>query len=345
MFISAPAIQKVVHNQVQTLWRIERSTDKFATNCRARTEKLLTLFNAREICAETPLMTFGWQRELDADLKPIVADLLTRRHQISLLEIGAGTTWGSRDSDFGVPGFARILKDAVGSALEILATDRAQGFDIFLVLTDGLLLHHQYRDDRPPRGINVSGWHDERTLAPVPHVQISQSLHVDSQFKGFLAQCGEQFNFDIHSSLPRIYVRPRIDPEAERALFGVQSLGRVDYTTLTRSLVAAKRHQRFDFAYGRHLCPHFGEEKVNYLQETLPRELNRVAASHYVQFDRCLTDREGFADLVFRHHPHLFESLHPPAMFDTAAPSGVLQPAHHKEIEINPASFIYEKNE
>jgi hypothetical protein len=307
MFVSAPAIRKIYHNETKTLASIQRSAEHLGTDHQARAEKLLTLFDARALCAETPLMASGWVRDLDADIIPQVAYLLTRRPSISLVEIAAGTTWGSRDSDFGVPGLARILKDALGAVVKILATDRAQGFDIFLVLPDGLLIHHQYRDDQPPLALGISPWLNSTTLAPIPQVMITQSLHVDRQFKKFLESCGRQFNFDPNRSAPRIYIRPRVDPEAELRLYGVESLGRVDYTALSRCLVSAGRPERFDLAYGRHLCPVFGEDRVDYLIKSLPNQLGAVADSYCVQFDRCLTPQTGFADIIFRHHPHLFE--------------------------------------
>jgi hypothetical protein len=139
-------------------------------------------------------------------------------------------------------------------------------------------------------------------LAPIPDVFVAQSLSVDREFRSFLEQQGARFNLDLVKYPPRIYIRPRVDSEVEALLFGVESLGMIDYTELSDCLIKAHRREQFDFVYGRHLCPTGTTSRLQYLKDNLPAQLTKVCDSYFVQFDSCLSPNEGFADLVFRAH-------------------------------------------
>jgi hypothetical protein len=304
MFVAAPLAPKAVRNESEVIGTIQRAAEALMRDQAGREEKVLNLFDAKAICAATPLMSSGWSREVDDEIIAIVAHLLARHDKLSLLEIGAGTTWGSSDPHFGVPGLARALKQALPDALKIVATDREWGFDIFLVLPDGLLIHHQYRDDRPPKGLGSSLWKNCASLAPLSAVELTRSVRVDTEFERFLEAQKSSFNVDMLDTRCRIYIRPRVDPEVEALLYGVQSFGKVDYTELVESLIKVDRRERFDLVYGRHLCPVLSTELVRYLQEHLPAQLEQVAGSSFVHFDASITTDEGIKDLVFRHHTY-----------------------------------------
>lgn len=304
MFVSAPRAPKIIRNKAEVTARIKNTIDALAENRVERDRKILHLFEAHAIDSTTPIMSSGWKRPLDEKIVRVIAGLLARRETLSLLEIGAGTTWGCRDSHFGVPGLARALKQSFPDAIKILATDRERGFDIFLVLPDGLLTHHQYRDDRPPLALEVSRFKGDGVLRPIPAVSVAQCISVDKEFRLFLETQGYRLGLDLLKYPPRIYIRPRIDSEVEALLYGVESLGCIDYTELSQCLIKANRRERFDFVYGRHLCPISSESRLEYLKDNLPAQLAKVTGSHFVQFDNCLVPDEGFGDLVFRAHAY-----------------------------------------
>jgi hypothetical protein len=304
MLVVAPVKPKLLRDEREVHEAIASASAAFVNDRAAREQEILKLFDARAICEATPIMASGWVREVDEDIISIVADLLSRHERLSLLEIGAGTTWGRSDPHFGVPGLARALKSAFPQALRVVATDREAGFDIFLVSADGLLVHQQYRDDRPPKGLDTCMWRNSTALAPLSTALVQRSVRVDSEFAQFIEGHKKQFNIDALDPSCRIYLRPRIDREVEALLYGVHSVGRIDYSDLTASMIQANHRERFDLVYGRHLCPILLPSRLRYLQDHLPGELSRMARGSYVHFDGCQFPDVGQADLVFRHHDY-----------------------------------------
>jgi hypothetical protein len=281
---------------------LSRATVDLAENLLDREKKLYTLFEARAICSHTPIMASGWSREMDPLITSFVVDLLSRQHKISLLEIGAGTTWGRADMHFGVPGLARILKHAFPEAVRVLATDREAGFDLFFVSPDGLLVHHQYRDDRPPKGLDVSMWKTQGTLAATPVGLIARSCKIDPEFAEFLNHQRRNFDIDALDYRCRLYVRPRIDNEVEALLYGVHAQGGINYYELADNLQKHGHYGQFDLVYARHLCPVFSRSRLEHIHEELPPQLQQVARNGVVHFDHCLLPDGSQGDLIFRHH-------------------------------------------
>jgi hypothetical protein len=281
---------------------ISRASIELAENHFSRERNLRTLFDARAICPDTPIMASGWSREMDPLITSSVSDLLSRQDKVSLLEIGAGTTWGRADTHFGVPGLARILRHAFPEAVRVLATDRETGFDIFLASRDGLLVHHQYRDDRPPKGLDVSMWKTPSTLAATPISLISRSCKIDLEFAEFLDHQSRCFGIDARDHRCRLYVRPRIDTEVEALLYGVHAQGGINYYELADNLQKYGHYGQFDLVYARHLCPVFSRNRLEYIHEELPPQLQQVARNGVVHFDHCLLPDGSQGDLIFRHH-------------------------------------------
>lgn len=301
MLTNSPLPRNSVRSEMVTRELLSRATTELAENILDREKRLYTLFEARAISPNTPIMASGWSREMDPLITSYVVDLLSLQHKVSLLEIGAGTTWGRSDMHFGVPGLARILKHAFPEAVRVLATDREAGFDIFLVAPDGFLVHHQYRDDRPPKGLDISMWKTPGTLAATPVSLIARSCKIDPEFAEFLNHQRWNFDIDALDYRCRLYIRPRIDNEVEALLYGVNAQGGIDYYELTDNLRKHGHFGKFDLVYARHLCPVSSRSRVEYMQEALPPQLQQVARNGLVHFDHCLHPDGTQGDLIFQH--------------------------------------------
>lgn len=304
MFVVTPKIQSPLRQEEAVYRSIQQASDTLTHDVRVREEMILQLFDAKEISRDTPVMASGWVREMDSEIISCVTHLLTREEKVSLLEIGAGTTWGRADPHFGIPGLARTLKLAFPSSIRIVATDFEGGYDMFVTLPDGLLIHHQYRDDRPPLGLEISSWKNSSSLAPISQSLIERSMGLDQEFAAFVDNLERYRGVNVFDHRCRLYIRPRVDSEIEAHLFGVQSHGRIDYYTLVDSLIKAGRRDHFDLVYGRHLCPIFSQERIRYLEEKLPPQLQQIASNSLVHFDCCRVLDGDFGDLIFRHHSY-----------------------------------------
>jgi hypothetical protein len=247
-------------------------------------------------------MRYGWERPNDTKILDIVINLLERHPRLSLIELGSGTTWSGADKHFGVPGLSRILKDALPNRINVTVTDRNIGFDLFIKDYQGRLIHSEFKDDRPPRMMQVSALSPHGTLTPARSEDILAARKADQEFPHILTRLGHTYDFNPDDSRNAIFIRPRIDAEIEALLYGVRALPGINYLHLLEDL---KRHgelARFDFVFARHLCPVFLPSRIQHLKDTLPEVLESCARHSFVQFDQAHVPGDPPADLVFRHH-------------------------------------------
>jgi len=267
--------------------------------------QLCKLFGATSIHHESPLMAHGWTRPIDAEIYRIVARMIPQGERIAILEVGAGSTWGGRNKNFGVPGLARIIKHAFPHQVMVTISDRIQGFDIFFVSTTGELVHRPYRDDRPPKLLSPSPLCTDGTLIPASTPFIQLSMAADAEFASWISTQEREFDVTLSNGKNPLFIRPQLDNEVEALLFGVRALPGVDYLNLTDSLLQKEERSRYDLIIGRHLLPQYLPSRLQRLQENFPTELQECSHNYFVHFDRCFFGDNNYADLVFRHHKHL----------------------------------------
>lgn len=281
---------------------IAESLHALARNHTTRESHLCKLFGAAFIDPHSPLMRFGWERPSDKKIYDIVITLLERGTRLSLLEVGSGTTWGNRDHNFGVPGIARILKHAFPHRLNVTVTDRECGYDLFIRDLHGRLIHGEFKDDRPPLGVRIAPLNPDGTLAPLTSEELHATRQRDPEFSHVLCSLAHAFTCNPEDPRTTVFVRPRIDSEVEALLYGVRALSGVNYLFLIQDLQKHGELSRFDFVFGRHLCPVSLPSRVQHLKDILPEALASCARHAFVQFDQVHAPGEAPADLVFRHH-------------------------------------------
>ena len=272
----------------------------------SRESLLCSMFGARGIHESSSLMAHGWERPADQEVESIVALLLTRQDRISILEIGAGSTWGTEQRNFGVPGLARIIKQALPTQTRVAVCDRAQGYDMFFHAQDGSLIRTHYSDDKPPKRLSPSPIGSDGTFIALAVPFIQASVLVDPPFAAWLRWHEQTHHVDLFDGSSPLFIRPKLDPEIEARFFGVRALsGSVDYLNLVETLSRAGERERYDLIFGRHLLPQYFPSQIEHLKRTMPEALLRCAHNAYIQFDRCFFANDDYADLVFRHHNYL----------------------------------------
>lgn len=282
--------------------KIMESRDLLGRDHTTRESRICRLFDAQFIEPRSPIMQYGWERPNDKPICDIVLTLLDRFPRISLLELGSGTTWGSSDRNFGIPGFARILKHAFPHRLNITVTDRECGYDLFIRDEQGRLIHGEFKDDRIPLETRIAPCRLNQTLEPLTPAEVHAARVKDPEFSSVLRRLGHVFDFNPDAPGNAIFVRPRVDSEIEALLYGVRALSGVNYLFLTEDLQKHGELARFDFVFGRHLCPVSLPSRVQHLKDTLPEALASCARHSFVQFDHIQDPGDIPADLIFRHH-------------------------------------------
>lgn len=250
-------------------------------------------------------MAYGWERPADAEIQSIVASILSKHDRASILEIGAGSTWGTEQRNYGVPGLARIIKHALPTQARVAVCDRAQGCEMFFVDRDGALVRVHYSDDTPPKGLSTSLSRPNGTIIPLAPLFIEASAQRDPDFADWLRWHERAHNVTFSNGGAPLFLRPKLDPEIEAKLFGVRVVpGSIDYLNLMECLVRAGERERYDLIFGRHLLPQYFTSEIKRLEETMPKVLAACAHHAYVQFDHCLIGSGQYADMVFEHHEY-----------------------------------------
>jgi hypothetical protein len=271
----------------------------------ARNARLCSLFGARKIHDSSQLMVHGWERTADPEIQEIVAELLVRNERISILEIGAGSTWGTGERNFGVPGLARAIQLAFPSRARVAVCDRSQGYEVFFHVGDKELVRAHYDDASMPKLLALSDIRSDGTLIPISLAFIQASMKVDRKFADWVSCHERAFGVRLDNFANPMFIRPTFDPEIEARLFGVRVVrGSIDYLNLLSCLTAAGEVARYDLIFGRHLLPQYYPSRIARLKEVLPGELEACARNSFVQFDRCFFGDEDYADLVFEHREY-----------------------------------------
>jgi hypothetical protein len=299
-----PSLPKLaVRNEEAALQKLRHAADTAFSQHQTLDTALCQLFGARALPDRSHLSATTWFREFDDTILAKVAHLLAHHEQISILEVGAGTTYGQRDLNFGVPGLSRIIKRTFPEAVRIVACDREGGCDIFFTLPNGTLFHDQYRDDRPPRTLDHSSWKNSSTLEPLSQSQIKGAVNEDLEFRKRLLEYSEILGHDLGGVECQIFLRPRIDSEVEAMLHGIRALDRMDYRALPSDLPRRGIDERFTFIFGRHLCPVGSPWKAAELQKTLLPQLKELADYSFVQFDNSFNPDGVRGSFILSHSP------------------------------------------
>jgi len=276
------------------------------TQAPQREALLCKMFGAQRVDERTPIMAHGWERPCDAEIQTIVASLTSRKERVSMLEIGAGCSWGTDEANFGVPGLARIIKFALPFQTRVAVCDRGQGYDMFFHAEDGSLVRAHYSDSFPPKNLSVSQTHQDGSFIPLSTPFIQLSVATDPQFAEWIARHEAAYKVNLCSGAHPLFMRPKLDPEIEGRLFGVRVVPTsVDYLNLFECLTRGGERERYDLIFGRHLLPQNLPSRTKRLIQTLPDELNACARNSYVQFDQCYFGGDDRAELVFRHQDYL----------------------------------------
>ena len=282
---------------------LRRAGNELISQQSARESLICSMFGARGIHESSPIMAHGWQRPTDLEIEIIVASLLSKAARVSILEIGAGSTWGTEQRNYGVPGLARIIKHALPTQTRVAVCDRAQGYDMFFHARDGALVRVHFSDDTTPKLLSASQFRLDGTLIPASKPFIQASIVVDPEFAAWLRWHEDKFGVSLAEGKTPLFIRPKLDPEIEARLFGVRVIsGSIDYLNLLETLTRAGERERYDLIFGRHLLPQYFPSHIEHLEKKMPKALTTCARNAFVQFDRCLVPNHGYADLVFQHH-------------------------------------------
>ena len=296
-------VKETSHREASLLDTLQRAGRELIANGPEREALLCQMFGATRIHERSSVMAHGWERPCDVEIQSAIALLASRKDRISLLEIGAGSTWGTGEANFGVPGLARIIKFALPTQTRMAICDRELGYDIFFHAKDGALLRVHYSDSTTPKFLAISDMRHDGTFIPAATPFIELSVTQDPIFSEWLRWHEKTYGVNFISGANPLFIRPKLDPEIEGRLFGVRVVPTsVDYLNLTECLTRAGEHERYDLLFGRHLLPQYFPSRINRLKQTLPDELAACANNWYVQFDRCFFGDDDYADLVFRHH-------------------------------------------
>lgn len=298
---SSPA--QPVRNEEATLQKLRLAADTALSQHHALDTALCRIFGAQTLPDKSHLSATRWFREFDETILSKVAHLLARHPQVSILEVGAGTTYGQRDLNFGVPGLSRIIKKTFPDAVRIVACDREGGADIFFTLPNGKLFHDQYRDDRPPLTLDYSSWKNSSTLTPLSATQIERAMIEDREFLERLKEYSEVLGHNLRDARCQIYLRPRIDSEVEALLHGIHALDRIDYRSLPSALPGRGIDERFSLIFGRHLCPVGSPWRAAELEKTLLPQLKELADHSFVQFDNSFNPDGVRGSFILSHSP------------------------------------------
>lgn len=270
-----------------------------------REARVNAMFGARNTHDTSAVMAHGWERPADAEIHTIVASLLSKQERISILEIAAGSTWGTGERNFGVPGLARAIQRAFPTRTRVAVSDRSQGYDIFFHVGDGELVRSHYDDAETPKLLRTSDLRHDGTFIPAAPPFIQASLAVDRKFANWLSWHERTYGENLVDGSSPMFIRPTLDPEIEARLFGVRVVpGLVDYLNLVECLAKAGEVARYDLIFGRHLLPQYFPSRIAHLREVLPDALESCARNSFVQFDRCFFGDDDFADLVFEHREY-----------------------------------------
>jgi hypothetical protein len=284
---------------------LRRAANTIAEQAPERNQRLCSLFGAQKIHDSSQLMVHGWERPADPEIQEIVAELLARNERISILEIGAGSTWGTGERNFGVPGLARAIQLAFPTRTRVAVCDRSQGYEIFFHAADKELVRAHYDDAAMPKLLGLSDIRPNGTLIPASPPFIQASMKVDSKFAEWVSWHERAFGVRFDNSSTSVFIRPTFDPEIEARLFGVRVVpGSIDYLNLRSCLTGVGEVARYDLIFGRHLLPQYFPSRIALLKEVMPGELETCARNSFVQFDRCFFGDEDYADLVFEHREY-----------------------------------------
>ena len=263
------------------------------------------MFGAKKPRDTSAFMAHGWERPVDAEIHAFIALLLRQEEPISILEIGAGTTWGTGERNFGVPGLARAIQRAFPIRTRVAVCDRSQGYDIFFHSGDGELVRSHYDEAEAPKFLRPSDIRHDGTFIPASPPFIQTSVAVDRKFADWLGWHERTYKIKILDGSSPMFIRPTLDPEVEARIFGVRVVpGCVDYLDLVECLTKVGEVARYDLIFGRHLLPQYFPSRIAHLKEVLPSALEACARNSFVQFDRCFFGDDDYADLVFEHHEY-----------------------------------------
>lgn len=299
------AVKHTPHHESILLDTLRRASTALVAEAPEREARLCAMFGAKRIRDASAFMAHGWERPVDAEIQTIIASLLRQGEHLSILEIAAGSTWGTGERNFGVPGLARAIQRAFPTRTRVAVCDRAEGYDIFFHAGDGELVRSHYDDAETPKLLWASDIRHNGAFIPAPPPFIQASVTVDKKFADWLGWHERTYNTNILDGSSALFIRPTLDPEIEARLFGVRVVpGFVDYLNLVECLTKAGEVARYDLIFGRHLLPQYFPSRISHLKEVLPDALQACARNSLVQFDRCFFGEDDYADLVFEHREY-----------------------------------------
>lgn len=299
------AVKHTPHQESLLLDALRRAGTALVAEAPEREARLCAMFGATKIRDASAAMAHGWERPVDAEIHTIVASLLGQQERIAILEIAAGSTWGTGERNFGVPGLARAIQRAFPTRTRVAVCDRSQGYDIFFHAGDGELVRSHYDDAEVPKLLWASDIRPDGTFIPTPPPFIQASVAVDKKFADWLGWHERTYKRNVLDGSSPMFIRPTLDPDIESRLFGVRVVtGFVDYLNLVECLTKADEVARYDLIFGRHLLPQYFPSRIEQLKEVLPNALEACARNSFVQFDRCFFGNDDYADLVFQHREY-----------------------------------------
>lgn len=290
--------------------RVKVPSSDFVERCRQRFLDLFSPYSdTRMYGSFSRIFTGGINRPIDdlitRELQGALTSREERRSTMKLLEVGAGTPYGT-NSNFGSPWLARCFRSTLSSGSEVVVSDKkgAPSLDqdrierhfLFYLDTRGALHSFPFNavlkaGERAIISSFVSLAEGTHTLLPISiddlknvadHHLTEPSSTVDFMVRNYGA--GGLF-----------FVRPELDGEMESFLFGTHLVLNVDYYNLIASFPA----QSFDFIFARHLVPlppgtYSAFEKIELLSESIAKVL-RPSGAACLHFD---FPAEGEGDLV-----------------------------------------------
>ncbi len=200
----------------------------------------------------------GLQRNIDSGIIKEVERLLGEKERIKILEVGAGLSYPVRDFGGcdGAPWLSRGLAYILGERCQVIASDvRETNHQIVYLSENGEVVVDSFcHDPEIAKDIEIPVSEIVTAGGKVKVLPIARERYLREQQR-VIDFIGNQFKEtyqrqkEVIGEQSQIYIRPEIDPELERALFGLDFRSGVSYYRLEQHFP----EERFDFIIGRYL--------------------------------------------------------------------------------------------
>jgi hypothetical protein len=215
----------------------------------AATETLLALFGATSLHPLKMQLSAGLERLHDVTIERAVLRRIDAQEPQTFLEIGAGRSYPQQSLSQGVPYLARSLGQiASGTNKSVICSDLIGVHEkvVFFLHRGGILsTHGQTLIDAT---LPVSELVVEKGRVAIAPLVADGMQHPE------LVEPTQTAEVFCRQKVERVFVRPALDAELERSLFGLSCVPQVDFCTLAQCA-----DNSIDVLFARHVNPYIVE--------------------------------------------------------------------------------------